>query len=127
MKDKKHFYKINMPERALGIKRGTRAKPPRGSTPSLYYVVPNVNWVLDWVGHYVTTGVKNQFGLEAHLVQSAKGLRRKIVHYGSLWDLAPSLDTAQAGDNSVVGTIFHGDKNSPQFHNVLTNVLTKQD
>ena len=112
---------------ALGIKQLIRAKPLRGSTPSLHYVVPNVNWVLDWVGHYITTEVKSQFGLETHLVQSAKGLRRKIVHYGSLWDLAPSLDTAQARDNSVVGTIFHGDKNDPQFHDALTNVLTKQD
>jgi glycosyltransferase involved in cell wall biosynthesis len=93
---------------------------------ALYYVVPGVNWVLDWVGYYVTRGVHAQFGLEAHVVQSARGLSRQIVHYGSLWDILANLDARHTARNLTVGTIFHGQKDSPEFEDALGRVLDKE-
>jgi glycosyltransferase involved in cell wall biosynthesis len=96
------------------------------STPSLYYVVPGVNWVLDWVGQYVTTNVQSQHGLKALVVRSASKLRGQVVHYGSLWDLTANIDKAHHGRNWTVGTIFHGQKNQTGFTTAISKLLEKQ-
>jgi glycosyltransferase involved in cell wall biosynthesis len=89
-------------------------------------VVPGVNWVLDWVGYYVTREVQKQFGLEAYVVQSARKLSRQIVHYGSLWDILANLEARHTTRNLVVGTIFHGQKDSPEFEDALGRVLANE-
>jgi glycosyltransferase involved in cell wall biosynthesis len=96
------------------------------STPSLYYVVPGVNWVLDWVGQYVATNVQSQHGLKAQVVRSANKLHGQIVHYGSLWDLTANIDKPHHGRNWTVGTIFHGQKHQPGFTTAISKLLEKQ-
>lgn len=98
----------------------------RGELPALYYVVPGVNWVLDWVGYYVTRNVQEQFGLRSLVVSSARDLSGQIVHYGSLWDTLANLEARHTGRNVAVGTIFHGQKDSPEFQEALGRVLAKK-
>jgi glycosyltransferase involved in cell wall biosynthesis len=95
-------------------------------SPALYYVVPGVNWVLDWVGHYVTSNVQLAFGLDAQVTQSANKLRRQIVHYGSLWDLAANIDQPHHRRNWSIGTIFHGHKDAPGFSDAIAKLLNNQ-
>lgn len=119
----------------MTIPRGLRpllslANRPIGSRrarPALYYVVPGVNWVLDWVGHYVTQNVEKIFGLKAHVVSSARDLYGQIVHYGSLWDTLANLDSKHTGRNTAIGTIFHGQKDSLEFQDALNRVLGKMN
>jgi glycosyltransferase involved in cell wall biosynthesis len=96
------------------------------SSPRLYYIVPGVNWVLDWVGQYVTTNVERNHHLKASVVRSAKNLRGQIVHYGSLWDLAANIDEPHHERNWTVGTIFHGQKDQPSFNKAISRLLEKQ-
>jgi glycosyltransferase involved in cell wall biosynthesis len=118
----------------MSIPRGLRSllslatQPLRSSSdgPELYYVVPGVNWVLDWVGFYVTRDVQAQFGLRAQVVSSARDLAGQLVHYGSLWDILANLDARHTGRNVAVGTIFHGQKDSPEFQDALGRVLAKK-
>lgn len=96
-------------------------------SPSLYYVVPGVNWVLDWVGYYVTHYVQEQFGLHSQVVSSARDFTGQIVHYGSLWDVLANLDSRHTVRNITVGTIFHGQKEKPEFQDALGRVLAGKD
>src|SRR5690606_12312781 len=82
---------------------------------ALYYVAPFVNWVLDWEAYYITKNVREQFGLDAHVVKSTRGLSRQIIHYGSIWDLLAFGDSMRAGDNFLVGTVFYGHKDRPEY------------
>lgn len=96
------------------------------SSPRLYYVVPGVNWVLDWVGQYVTTNVQSQHGLKAQVVRSANKLHGQIVHYGSLWDLAANINEAHFAKNWAIGTMFHGQKDQQGFTTAISQLLEKQ-
>lgn len=115
----------------MSVPRGVRSwlalarSNPHAKT-KLFYVVPGVNWVLDWVGYYITREVQSQFGLEAHVVESAHKLSQQIVHYGSLWDILANLESRHTSRNTIVGTIFHGQKDSPEFEEALERVLSKQ-
>lgn len=96
----------------------------------LYFLTPKNNWVLDWVGHYVTSNVQEQFGLPSHLVLNSIGLIDHIVHYGSLWDLAAILKhrdfDKKLSKNYLVGTVFHGERYLPEFDKALDLLLEKQ-
>jgi glycosyltransferase involved in cell wall biosynthesis len=96
-------------------------------SPSLYYVVPGVNWVLDWVGYYVTHYVQELFGLRSQVVRTARDLSHEIVHYGSLWDILANLDSPHTSRNLSVGTIFHGQKGRQEFQDALGRLLDKKD
>jgi glycosyltransferase involved in cell wall biosynthesis len=95
--------------------------------PSLYYIAPGANWVLDWVGRYVTEYVQRDFGLNAQVVRTARKLRGQIVHYGSLWDLAPNIGQPHHEKNWTIGTIFHGMKDDPVFMEAIGKLLTHHD
>ncbi|MCW5874828.1 MAG: glycosyltransferase family 4 protein [Anaerolineales bacterium] len=116
----------------MSIPRGIRsllslATPRLRNQPSLYYIAPFVNWVLDWEAHYITRNVKEIFGLNAHVVKSAKGLSGQLVHYGSLWDILANVDAKHNKRNTVIGTIFHGHIDSPEFSDALDKILRFQD
>ncbi len=96
------------------------------ASPNLYYVVPGVNWVLDWVGQYVTSFVQEQYGLNAKVVHSARKLQNQIVHYGSLWDLVANVEAPEHEQNWSVGTIFHGLKDDPNFSVAISRLLASQ-
>lgn len=116
----------------MSIPRGIRsllslASPRLPSQPSLYYMAPFVNWVLDWEAYYITKHVQEQFGLKARVVKSLKNVSGQIIHYGSLWDILASIDSKYNNRNAVVGTVFHGLLESPDFHDALQQVLKSQD
>lgn len=94
---------------------------------ALYFVAPFVNWVLDWEAYYITKHVREQFGLEAHVVKSARGLSRQIIHYGSIWDLLAFGDGMRAGDNFLVGTVFYGHKDRSESQDAIGRVLQRAD
>ncbi len=116
----------------MSIPRGIRslislALPRLRNQPGLYYVAPFVNWVLDWEAYYITRHVQQQFGLEAKVVKSLKNITGQIVHYGSLWDILANIDAKHSRSNAVIGTVFHGLIDSPDFHDALQKVLDSQD
>lgn len=116
----------------MSIPRGIRsllalATPRLRHQPGLYYVAPFVNWVLDWEAHYITRHVQQQFGLPAQVVKSTKNISRQIVHFGSLWDLIAHIEQLHKSRNSIVGTVFHGDKDRPEFKDALELVLKHID
>jgi glycosyltransferase involved in cell wall biosynthesis len=85
----------------------------RPGAPELFYLTDRENWVLRWVGHYVTTGVQDRFGLRAHLDRPLSWVAAgDIVHFGSLWNTAAALDSpaaqARLEGRRVVATLFHG-------------------
>lgn len=95
--------------------------------PSLYYIVPGVNWVLDWVGRYVTSNVRQNYRLKSRVIRSARNLRGQIVHYGSLWDLAANIDKPHHQQNWTIGTIFHGHKDAPGFSEAISKLLANRE
>lgn len=113
--------------RFTSVIKGIVSGLPFQRKPGLFYVVPGVNWVLDWVGRYVTENVQQEFGLKARVVGSARRLRGQIVHYGSLWDLVPNIGQAHASANWSVATIFHGHKDAPNFSTAIEKLLANQD
>lgn len=92
----------------------------------LYYVTPGNNWVLDWVGHYISKGVNERHRLRARVVQSARSVFGEIVHYGSLWESVESLGSPNFRYNENVGTIFHGIVNDPGFHDSISRMIDNQ-
>ncbi len=115
----------------MSIPRGIRsllalANPRLRRQPGLYYVAPFVNWSLDWDAHYITHNIK-AFGLDAQVVKSAKELKGQLVHYGSLWDILANLDAKHNKRNTVIGTIFHGQIETPEFQDALRKILDSQD
>jgi len=95
--------------------------------PGLYYIAPGVNWSLDWDGTYITRQVEKQFGLKAKVVSSAPRLSGQLVHCASLWEMAGYVQTPLSERNSIVGTIFHGQKDEPQFQGAFEKVLAYKE
>lgn len=116
----------------MSIPRGIRsllslASPRLRNQPGLYYVAPFVNWVLDWEAHYITRNVKELFGLDTHVIRSARNLAGQLVHYGSLWDTLANVDAKHNRRNTVISTIFHGHIDSPEFSDAFNKILQFQD
>lgn len=84
--------------------------------PHLYYVTPNKNWVTDRVGYYITSNIRSQFNWSVFLTDVPHLLIDHIIHYGELGGFLHSLGTARNRYNTIVATIFHGDKTtSPEI------------
>lgn len=116
----------------MSIPRGIRsllslASPRLRNQPSLYYIAPFVNWVLDWEAHYITRNVKELYGLDAHVVKSAKELSGQLVHYGSLWDTLANVEAKHNRRNTIISTVFHGQIESPEFRDALEKILRNQE
>lgn len=115
----------------MKVKRHTifellRIKQP----PALFYVTDEANWVLHWVGHYITTEINSQFGINAHLDRPLKAARRNdIVHFGSLWNTVGALKSTnlqrQLKSRKLIATIFHGQRNAglPEFDHAFDTLL----
>jgi glycosyltransferase involved in cell wall biosynthesis len=95
--------------------------------PGLYYIAPGVNWSLDWDGAYITREVEKQFGLKAKVVSSALRLSGQLVHYASLWEMAGYVQTRLSERNKILGTIFHGQRDAPQFDVAFEKVLAYKE
>lgn len=100
-----------------------------GHRPGIYYVVPKANWSIDWDGHYITKGVREQFDIDAQLTNDPRWLSGQILHYGSLWSFLGNLGAAHNNRNRVVVTVFHGSKDSgnKQMHAGIDALLGAQD
>ncbi len=94
--------------------------------PELFFVVPEANWILDWVAHYVV-GDMPKFGLPAHKTSMTSKLVGQIIHFGSLWEIHAGLKAGVANGNHIVGTIFHGIKDDPGFQDALNELLESQN
>lgn len=92
----------------------------------LYYVSPGINWVLDWVGFYVTSIVRDNFGVRAKVVPSAHAVFHEIVHYGSLWGSIAEIGAGNFLTNQNIGTIFHGTLENSAFHDALVRIIDNQ-
>jgi len=118
---------MNIGRRVFYLFSHARRKQISTTNPILHYISPGVNWSLDWDGYYITREVEKQFGLKARVSRSAERLSGQIVHYGSLWDMAANVGTRYNERNSIVGTIFHGQKEAPQFREAFGKVLACQE
>lgn len=90
------------------------------SEPALYYVVPDANWVTDWVGRYVVTAVTHQFNVKAQLTTAPHLLVDHIIHYGEAGAFLASLESRRNRQNTLIATIFHGNL-APQFPQLTRN------
>lgn len=98
---------------------------PRGR--NLYYVAPGSNWSLDWDAYYITRNVSQQFGLGAYVIGTAAKMWDEIIHYGSLWESAASLETKENQRNKIVATIFHGQRDEPKFSDAINRMVAEQN
>ena len=86
------------------------------NSSSLYYVTPNANWVVDWIGHYLATHIKNQTGYTISLTSTPHTLVDHIIHYGDLWSFLSSAKFIHNRFNTIISTIFHGNLVETEVH-----------
>lgn len=79
----------------------------------VYCVTGAANWVLYWVGYYVTTHLKEQWGVSAHLTADLRGLRNQIVHFINRYAYLHGTFRSLHLSNHVFLTWFHGDPADP--------------
>ena len=93
--------------------------------PELYYVVPGVNWSTDWDGYYITSGITDQFGWPAQVTSAPQQLAGHVVHYGSLWPFLGSLGSRHNARNTIVTTVFHGNRTAqfPELARAMDQLL----
>ncbi len=97
--------------------------------PELYYIVPNANWVIDWVGHYITSNINSQFNWPTHITSAPYTLVDHIIHYGDLWSFLASLKFHHNAYNTIVATIFHGNRTGefPELAEAIDRLLEHKD
>lgn len=88
--------------------------------PELYYVVPEANWVVDWIGHYITSGISSRFGWSTHVTATPHLLVDHVIHYGEVGGFLGSLGSRRNGLNTIVATIFHGSR-ATEFSHLAAN------
>jgi glycosyltransferase involved in cell wall biosynthesis len=81
----------------------------------LIYVVPNANWSLDWEGYYLKKELSKKFNLQVDLSSYPEHSAGNIIHYSSLSTTANNLGTPHSKRNSIIATVFHGDRKDPDF------------
>jgi glycosyltransferase involved in cell wall biosynthesis len=92
------------------IYRLGRRKLGGRSDAELYYIAPGVNWAIDWEGYHITRLIRARFGWPAHLTSTPQLLVDHVLHYGELWSFVNSLGSRRNASNTVVATVFHGDR-----------------
>lgn len=76
--------------------------------PALYYIIPEADWVTDWVGRYITREIHQQFNLRGVLTSAPESLSGQMIHYGEVGTYLNTLGQACNRKNIVIATIFHG-------------------
>ena len=82
----------------------------------VYCVTDAANWVLYWVGYYVTTHLKEQWGVSTHLTTDLRGLRNQIIHFIDRYAYLDGTFRSLHPSNRVFLTWFHGDPADPNPH-----------
>lgn len=77
------------------------------STTDVFYVIETVPWSIYWDGVYITKNLKAH-DLSAHTTTTTLGLRKKIIHFGSINTLAPGTTLKRFHpSNQAILTWFH--------------------
>lgn len=99
-----------------------------GKTPKIFYIAPNADWIIDWIGRYLTTILPRKFNVQAEIISEPKWQIGQILHYGTLWSYLGNLGTSHNARNSVVATVFHGfmGKKENPFNEALDKLVANQ-
>ena len=97
--------------------------------PRLCYIAPGVDWVIDQVGASITSEVSRQFSLRASVMRSPRWHVGDIIHYGDVWSFLKSLEGTWNKHNTVVATVFHGDRDNryPQLALAMDQLVNGAD
>ena len=95
---------------SAGLYRYARQKLGRPAPPELYYVIPDHQWVTDWIGRYVTENIARQFDWRTHLTSFPNWLSGQLLHYGEVGAYLHSLGAYRNARNFVVVSIFHAER-----------------
>ena len=74
--------KIDKQLKRLGLLSQNIRKRLPGHRPGIFYVVPKAGWSIDWDGHYITKGVREQFGATAELTDQPRWLSGQSIAPG---------------------------------------------
>jgi glycosyltransferase involved in cell wall biosynthesis len=88
-------------------------------TKDIYYVTDSSDWILKWVGYYVTTNLKESTNVSVHLTNDLKGLRNQIIHFISRYAYLNGTFRHLHPSNHIFLTWFHGgyaDLNPKVYH-----------
>jgi glycosyltransferase involved in cell wall biosynthesis len=97
--------------------------------PDLYYVSPQTGWITDWIGHYITSELNQQFNWHAHQTFVPNFLIGQIIHYGELGTYLHFLNSPWNKRNTILITVFHGDRSSsfPELSQAINTLLENCD
>ena len=79
----------------------------------VYYVTDRGGWSFYWDAHYITDGLRDGYGLHAHIVHDAWRLRHQIIQFGDRYAYLNGPFTRLHASNEVFLTWFHGDRDDP--------------
>lgn len=91
--------------------------------PALYYIIPEADWVTDWVGRYITREIHQQFNLRAVLTSAPESLSGQMIHYGEVGTYLNTLGkhaTARISSSRRYFTVCTA-VNSQTYHYKLKN------
>lgn len=75
----------------------------------IYLVTGAPNWILNWIGRYVSTHLQTQRQLPVYLIDNPSGLRNQIIHYINRHTYLNGAGQRTHPSNHVFLTWFHGD------------------
>jgi glycosyltransferase involved in cell wall biosynthesis len=79
----------------------------------VYFVTDTADWVLYWVGYYITTNLQERWGVPARLINDPQGLRNQIIHFVNRYAYLDGTFHSLHPSNHVFLTWFHGDPADP--------------
>jgi len=105
--------------------RLARSRLVRTGRPRVLYVTDGAEWVLDWIGRYLTEALNLRLGVEARMIREPRWEVGQIIHYGSLWPFLDRLGRAVHRRNRIVATIYHGDRSQrfPELERAVDRFL----
>lgn len=93
----------------------------------LIYIIENANWSIKWDGLQITRELNNNNLLKADTRITHKGLRNKIIHFGSINTIISDNRICNIhNSNIIILTWFHVIKNDPRAKYVkkLINIIS---
>jgi glycosyltransferase involved in cell wall biosynthesis len=82
-------------------------------TRDVYCIADGADWILHWVGYYVTRHLNLEGKVAGHLTKDAQGLRNQIVHFINRYAYLDGTFRSLHSSNRVFLTWFHGDPADP--------------
>lgn len=77
------------------------------SNAEIIYIVENVDWSIRWDGKYLTKNLHHQYLLTCALSTTHIGLRKKIIHFGSINTFLATRSQKVHPSNTIILTWFH--------------------